>query len=64
MLDWRINKEEDDWKINNDSREVNNEPARRLIDKRFAKVKDWKNIEKDSRRKSNNRNNCNLAKNK
>ena len=46
-----------------DNKEVNKEPASRLIDKRFANVKDWKKLEKDSSKERSNRNNCNLVKN-
>ena len=44
------------------NKEVNKEPASKLIDKRFANVKDWKKLEKDSSKESTNRNNSNLVK--
>ena len=55
------------WSLNqiNESiinKEVNKEPASKLIDKRFANVKDWKKLEKDSSKERTNRNNSNLVK--
>ena len=44
------------------NKEVNKEPASKLIDKRFANVKDWKKLEKDSSKERTNRNNSNLVK--
>ena len=44
------------------NKEVNKEPASKLIDKRFANVKDWKKLEKDSSKERTNRKNSNLVK--
>jgi hypothetical protein len=44
------------------NKEVNKEPASKLIDKRFANVKDWKKLEKDSSKQRTNRKNSNLVK--
>ena len=44
------------------NKEVNKEPASKLIDKRFANVNDWKNIEKNSNQKIITKNNWDLVK--
>ena len=45
-----------------DNKIVNIHPANKLIDKRLAKVKDWKKLEKDSSKDNSNKNNSNLVK--
>ena len=47
-----------------DNRNVNNEPAIKFIDRRFANVNDWNKFEKDSSKNKINKNNSNRVKNK
>lgn len=47
-----------------DNRNVNNEPAIKFIDKRFANVSDWNKLENDSSKNRMYRKNSTLVKNK
>lgn len=42
---------------NNESKLANKEPANKLIERRFARVKDWNNKENDSSKDNTTKNN-------